>query len=356
MGSVTYNYLGKSGLKVSNICLGTMTFGEHPQGRPGCDEKEAHAIMDRFIELGGNFIDTADMYQNGLSETIVGNWLKTKERSSIILATKCGKLKDANDPNTLGASRHNILTCVQNSLKRLQTDYIDIFYVHVWDSGTPVEETLSTLNDLVRAGKIHYIAMSNTKGWQLQKMVEISKQRGWDSIIALQQQYSLLCRSVEWEVSEVCRNEGISLLPWSPLKGGWLSGKIRRGMSAPEPESRVGWSAGRAHHSHPDWAWFSSNEQAWGILDKVEEITNQTGKTVAQVALRWLLQKYEVPSVVIGVRTMAQFEDNIGAAAGWSLTQEQISILDEASAIPAPYPYDYIAKDNIARTRQNNNN
>lgn len=352
MASMPYNWLGNSGLKISSICLGTMTFGEHPQGRPGCNEEESHKILDRFVELGGNFIDTADLYINGVSETIIGNWLKkqtTLKRENVILATKGGKCQfDPKDPNCFGSSRHNIIARVNDSLKRLQTDYIDLYYIHCWDDGTPVEEMLSALNFLVNQGKIHYLAMSNTKGWQLQKIIEVTKQNNYAPILALQQQYSLLCRSTEWEVVEVCRNEGLGLLPWSPLKGGWLTGKITR-EGAPE-DCRVGWASGRAHHSHPDFAWFKDNNQVFDVLDKCKEIADKKGRTVPQVAQRWLLQQKVVPSIVIGVRSLAQLEDSMGTVS-FELTDQEMKELTEISAIPAPYPYDYIPMGNVGRQK-----
>lgn len=248
------------------------------------------------------------------------------------------------------------MSAVDDCLRRLQTSYVDMLFVHVYDHGTPIEETLSCLNDLVRCGKTRYIGLSNMKGWQLQKFVELSKRYNYESIVALQQQYSLLVRSSEWEVKDVCLNEGIGLLPWSPLKGGWLSGKLKR-ETGPAEGSRIEWcsaAANRAHHSHPDWNWFATNEQAWAVIDKCEEIAKLQGKTVPQVAIRWLLQKPHVPSVVIGARNMEQLESCMGVSSGWELTKEQIKSLDDVSAVPAPYPYDYVPEANKNRWRPAN--
>eukprot|EP00731_Ephydatia_muelleri_P030249 Em0021g772a len=225
-----YRYLGNCGLKVSAICLGTMTFGEAEDGRPGqTDEQTAHTMLDRFVELGGNFIDTADIYQFGLSETIIGNWLLKRPhlRPRLVLATKVwGPMED--DVNGKGLSRHHIMHAVEQSLRRLQTDYIDLYQTHCWDSGTPVEETLRTLHDLVLSGKVHYIGVSNVTGWQFQHIIDVCRQLHLTQIVSNQAQYSLLCRSTEWELLEVCKRESIAMLPWSPLKGGLLTGKFKR--------------------------------------------------------------------------------------------------------------------------------
>ncbi|KAK2168209.1 hypothetical protein LSH36_19g04003 [Paralvinella palmiformis] len=343
MSRVSYNWLGQSGLRASNICLGTMNFGKHEGGRPSCNQDDAHAILDHYAEAGGNFIDVADVYQAGDAETIIGNWLIKQKRERFIIATKCGRIWDKTDPNSVGLSRKHILESIDGSLKRLQTDYVDIFFTHVWHDRTPLEETLSALNDLVREGKVRYLGVSNVKGWQLQKIVDICKYNHWQPVICLQQQYSILCRSTEFELTDVCKTEGVGLLPWSPLKGGWLSGKIQAGSTGAVPGSRMEWARGRAHHSHPDFDWFKNNKQVWSILAMLEELAKKHDRSVPQIAVRWLLQKPTVPSVVIGPRTISHLQDIVSAASpDWHLSTDEMKLLDDVSTIPQPYPYDYI--------------
>jgi aryl-alcohol dehydrogenase-like predicted oxidoreductase len=227
-----YRKLGKTGLKVSELCLGAMTFGREST------EEVGFQIMDRFADAGGNFIDTADVYTRGISEEIVGRWMKDKPRDNFIIATKV-RFAMGEDPNEVGLSRKHILAGVEASLSRLGTDYIDLYQVHAWDSGTPLEETLSTLDSLVKSGKVRYTGASNFSGWQLQKAVDLSLHNGWEPFSCLQPLYNLLDRSTEWELMPVCLNEGLGVIPWSPLRGGWLSGKYRRGMTEPPKDSRV---------------------------------------------------------------------------------------------------------------------
>ncbi|XP_013393821.1 uncharacterized protein LOC106161418 isoform X1 [Lingula anatina] len=351
-----YNFLGRSGVRVSNICLGTMTFGKINVmgGRPGnLDEEAAHVMMDRFAELGGNFLDTADAYQFGESEKIVGSWLQKQDREKFVLATKVGVPMSFDDPNSLGTSRKHVMHGVEQSLKRLQTDYIDLYQTHVWDNGTPVEETLRSLSDLVRAGKVRYIGVSNVAGWQLQKITDLVKYMGLEKVVSLQQQYNLLCRETEYEVLDVCINEGIGFLPWSPLKGGWLSGKFKRGMGAGgASSSRIGWVSEKAGErilqSAPSWDQYD-NDKTWTLLEAMERIGKEHGKSVAQVAIRWLLQRPTVSAVIIGATKMSQMEDNIGAAAGWELTDDQMQELNKLSMPVIPYPYEMIRRANKMR-------
>ncbi|MFP4323110.1 MAG: aldo/keto reductase, partial [Anaerolineales bacterium] len=217
-----YRYMGRTGLKVSELCLGTMTFGRE------LDEKDSHAMLDRFAEAGGDFIDTADVYTRGVSEEITGRWLKNQKREDFIIATKV-RFAMGDGHNEVGLSRKHILEGVEQSLRRLNTDYIDLYQVHAWDPGTPLEETLRTLDSLVTAGKVRYIGVSNFKGWQLQKAMDISHQMGLEAFACLQPLYNLLDRSLEWELLDVAQNEGLGIIPWSPLRGGWLTGKYRRG-------------------------------------------------------------------------------------------------------------------------------
>jgi aryl-alcohol dehydrogenase-like predicted oxidoreductase len=333
-----YRYLGKTGLKVSELCLGAMTFGRET------NEETSHQILDRFIETGANFIDTADVYSRGISEEIVGRWLKDKARDDLVIATKV-RFPMGDGPNEVGISRKHILAGVENSLRRLNTDYIDLYQVHCWDNGTPLEETLSTLDSLVKSGKVRYIGVSNFNGWQLQKALDLSRNMGWEPFSCLQPQYNLLCRSTEWELIPVCQNEGLGVIPWSPLKGGWLSGKYQRGMTAAPKGSRVeiaeekGWSE--------SWSAYN-NEHTWTVLDALFAVAEDVGKTPAQVALNWLLQRPGVTAPIIGARTMAQLEDNLKAS-GWSLNEEQMAQLNQASELTLPYPYDFITRANSQR-------
>jgi aryl-alcohol dehydrogenase-like predicted oxidoreductase len=327
-----YRFLGKTGLKVSELCLGAMTFGRE------ADEATSRRILDRFIEAGGNFIDTADVYTQGASEEIVGRWLKGKNRDDFIIATKV-RFPMGQGPNDAGLSRKHILAGVEASLRRLSTDYIDLYQVHCWDGSTPLEETLSTLNDLVRSGKVRYLGASNYSGWQLQKAIDLSRHTGWEAFTCLQPLYNLLDRSLEWELLPVCQNEGLGIIPWSPLRGGWLSGKFRRGMSAPPEGTRVkiaeeqGWSE--------SWSAYN-NEHTWSVLDALFAVAKAVDKAPAQVAINWLLQRPGVTAPIIGARTLEQLESNLGAT-GWALSEAHMTQLNQVSDQALPYPYNAIA-------------
>jgi len=335
-----YRYLGRTGLKVSELCLGAMTFGRESS------EESSFQILDCFMEQGGNFIDTANVYSQGISEEILGRWLKGKDREQVIIATKV-RFSMGSNPNDLGLSRKHILSAVEASLRRLNTTYIDLYQVHMWDPGTPLEETLATLHQLVQSGKVRYLGASNYAGYQLQKAIDLSRQGNWEPFSCLQPLYNLLDRSFEWELLPVCEAEGVGVIPWSPLRGGWLSGKYHRGMSAPPPETRIeeaekqGWSE----------AWGAyANERTWQVVDVLLRIAEERQKTAAQVALNWLLQKPAVTAPILGVRTLAHLEDNLGAT-GWSLTTEEVNQLDQASMLPLPYPYESLAQQRAQRGR-----
>nr|KAG5689692.1 hypothetical protein BaRGS_006317 [Batillaria attramentaria] len=316
-----YNYLGKSGLRVSNICLGAMTFGESIvsmpfKGIPGqLDEAGAFTLMNRYVEWGGNFIDTANVYGRGNSEKIVGSWLSGQERDRFVIATKVRFPMDQGNPNAVGLSRRHITKSIDDSLKRLQTDYVDLFQTHLWDDAVPLEETLLTLNDLVRCGKVRYLGASNVTGWQLQNIVDLTKEMGLNPYISLQQQYNLVSRESELEPFQVCKLRGIGVLPWSPLKGGFLTGKVKRDQKP--AEGRLGWSssANMNLQSSPTWEALNT-ERNWAVLDALENIAKNKGKSPAQVSLRWLLQKSVVSSVIVGATKMHQLDDNMGAANG----------------------------------------
>lgn len=335
-----YRYLGRTGLKVSELCLGAMTFGRESS------EEVSVQMLDCFREADGNFIDTADVYSRGISEEILGRWLKTKQRDDLVIATKVRFAMGAG-PNDLGLSRKHILSAVEASLRRLNTSYIDLYQVHMWDPGTPLEETLDTLHELVRSGKVRYLGASNYAGYQLQKAIDLSRQLGGESFACLQPLYNLLDRSFEWELLPVCEAEGVGVIPWSPLRGGWLSGKYRRGMSAPPPDTRIeeaqkqGWSE--------SWAAYA-NERTWQVIDTLLSIAADVEKTPAQIALNWLLRKPAVTAPILGARTLTHLQDNLGAS-GWSLTSEQVSRLDQASAQPLPYPYESLAQQRASRGR-----
>ncbi|XP_060556222.1 1-deoxyxylulose-5-phosphate synthase YajO-like [Ruditapes philippinarum] len=350
---VEYNFLGKTGVKVSNICLGTMTFGKQ-EGGPfnfhdtptHSDEKTAHSLLNRFVDLGGNFIDTANVYTGGSSETIIGNWLQSKHRNrnDVVLATKVRNSTKDKEPNNLGLSRRHITQALEGSLQRLQTEYIDLYQGHGWDNATSVEETLRTFDDLVRCGKIHYYGYSNLCGWQLQQVVNTYKTLGLQPCVTLQQQYSLLHRASEWEPFIVCQNEGIAVLSWSPLTGGLLTGKFKRGGVPDASTSRVGYMlAQKAFGQLGAWSQFSDDDQYWQIIDVLKQISNENDKTVAQVALKWVLQKGCVASVIIGATSLKQLEENMAVgSAQWKLSDEQMEALDTASANNKPYPYDML--------------
>jgi aryl-alcohol dehydrogenase-like predicted oxidoreductase len=321
---------------VSELCLGTVTFGRET------DERTSHDILDKFVASGGNFLDTGNAYYPptpGASERIIGKWLKHQPRERIVVATKVFFPMGAG-PNERGLSRKHILASVQGSLRRLQTDYVDLYLLHCWDHLTQLEESLRTLDYLVGSGQVRYVGVSNFAGWQLQKAIATSRSMGWAPIACLQAQYNLLCRSTEWELIPACREEGIALTCWSPLHGGWLSGKYDRDMQTAPQGSR----AETAEREDWDEFWSNlANEHTWQLIDELKTLSREIDKTPAQVAIRWLLERPGVTAPIIGVRTPEQLQDNLGSL-GWSLTAPAIERLNEASDLPLPYPYSYAAK------------
>ncbi len=293
------------------------------------------AIMDAFAAAGGNFIDTADVYTRGVSEEIVGEWLASKRREDFVIATKV-RFPMGEGPNDTGLSRKHIMDGIERSLERLDVDYIDLYQVHAWDPLTPIEQILRTLNDLVRQGLVRYIGASNFTGSQLQKALDVSDHLGLERFVSLQPQYNLLARATEWELLEVCAEEGLGVIPWSPLRGGWLSGEFRRGMSEPPAGSRVekaeqeGWAE--------SWANYN-NERTWEVVDALFQVAEEAGRTPAQVAINWLLCNPVVTAPILGARNLDQLTDNLGAA-GWRLTEGQLEVLNRASAPAVSYPYD----------------
>jgi aryl-alcohol dehydrogenase-like predicted oxidoreductase len=337
---MNYRFLGNTGLQVSELCLGAMTFGRENEA----SESDSHAMMDQFVAHGGNFIDTANVYSTGVSEQIVGTWLKNQRRDDLVIATKV-RFPMGDNPNDLGLSRKHILNSVEASLRRLQTDYIDLYQVHCWDPRTPLAETLSTLNDLVRRGLVRYLGASNFSGWQLQRAIDLSRESNWEPFVCLQPQYNLLCRSTEWELVPLSLAEGLGIIPWSPLRGGWLSGKFHRGMVAPPSGSRIEIAEQR------DWGekWSAyNNEQTWHLLDELHAVAKAAGRTPAQTAINWLLRKPGVTAPIIGARRIDQLETNLGSV-GWTLTDDQIARLDAASDVSLPYPYDFIKSQGAFR-------
>jgi aryl-alcohol dehydrogenase-like predicted oxidoreductase len=328
-----YRYMGKTGLKVSELCLGALTFGRESS------EEVSVQILDRFVAAGGNFIDTADSYSLGGSEEVLGRWLEGKKRDDVVIATKV-RFPMGRGPNDLGLSRKHILSSVEASLRRLRTDYIDLYQVHCWDHVTPLEEILSTLNTLVQSGKVRYIGASNFSGWQIQKALDLSRRMGWEPFTCLQPQYNLLCRSTEWELVPVCLNEGLGILPWSPLRGGWLSGKYRRGMTAPLSGTRIA-AAGEQGWGE-SWEAYN-NERTWSLLDEFFAVAEEVGKAPAQVAINWLLRRPGVTAPIIGARDLEQLESNLGAS-GWALDAARMERLDRASDPGLPYPYNDIVE------------
>jgi len=313
---------------VSELCLGTMIFGE--DSPRSADEATATRLIHQFLDAGGNFVDTADVYAGGRSEEITGRAIRNR-RDQVVLATKV-RFATGDAPNDAGLSRRHILAGCEASLRRLNTGYVDLLYAHMWDPLTPIEETLRAFDDLVTAGKVRYIGVSNFKAWQLMKALGVSDKHGWARFIAAQYQYSLMVRDIEREYSSLFAAEGLGAVPWGPLGGGFLSGKYRAGERP---------AAGRIATTpdRDEEAWERrATARNWQILDAVGEIAGARGKTYAQVALAWLRAQPTVTAPIIGVRTPEQLADNLGAV-GWELTAEELSGLDKASAIEEGYPY-----------------
>ncbi len=319
--------LGCSGLMVSELCLGTMIFGDEERGT---DEPTAIRMVHQFLDAGGNFIDTADVYVGGYSEEITGKALKDR-RDRVVLATKV-RFAMGDDPNAVGLSRRHVIAGCEASLRRLGTDHVDLLYVHMWDPVTPIEETLRALDDLVTAGKVRYIGVSNFKAWQVMKALAVSDACGWARFIAAQYQYSLVVRDIEREFVSLFEAEELGQVPWGPLGGGFLSGKYRPGDRP--TEGRIA-----TMPDHTEEAWHRrATERNWAIIDAVGEIAAARDKSYPQVALAWLLAQPTVVAPIIGVRTPEQLEDNLGAV-GWRLSDEELARLREVSAIEAGYPY-----------------
>lgn len=324
-------YLGNSGLRVPALSFGTGTFGGKGQlfGSWGnTDVAEASRLIDICLDAGLNLFDTADVYSGGMAESILGEAIKGR-RDKVLISTKATFRFDENDPNGVGSSRFHLLRTIDAQLKRLGTDYIDLFQLHGFDAKTPVEETLRTLDDLVRAGKIRYLGVSNFSGWHLMKSLAAADRHGWTRYVANQAYYSLIGRDYEWEQMPLGIDQGIGGVIWSPLGWGRLTGKIRRGQPRPEVSRLPGSS---------DFGPPVDEERLYRVVDALDRIAEETGKTVPQIALNWLLQRPTVSTIVIGARNEEQLKQNLGAV-GWNLTPEQVAMLDEASAVTPAYPY-----------------
>jgi aryl-alcohol dehydrogenase-like predicted oxidoreductase len=336
-----YRPLGKSGLKVPAMSFGAGTFGGSGplfSNWGTSDAKEARRLVDICLEAGVNLFDTADVYSDGASEEVLGQAIKGR-RDAVLISTK-NSLPMGDGPNDAGSSRFRLIRAVDDALRRLQTDYIDILQFHAFDANTPVEEVLSTLDMLVRSGKVRYVGVSNFSGWQIMKSLAVADRYGWPRYVANQVYYSLVGRDYEWDLMPLGADQGLGALVWSPLGWGRLTGKIRRGSPLPD---------GSRLHATESFAPPVDNDRLYRVVDALDSIAQETGKTVPQVALNWLLQRPTVSSVIIGARNEEQLRQNLGAV-GWNLTSEQVAKLEEASAVPAPYPhYPYRQQEGFAR-------
>ena len=336
--------LGGSGAAVSTYALGTMTFGVET------DEAGGHDQLDVFVEAGGTLVDTADVYGGGdpgASEEIVGRWLDDRPSDvtdRVVLATKA-RFTTGPDRNDVGLSRRHLDRALEASLRRLRVDTVDLYQVHAFDPLTPLEETLRFLDDAVRAGKVRYVGLSNFAGWQVQRAVDLADRHGWAGPVTHQPQYNLLAREVEWEIVPACRANGLGLLPWSPLGGGWLTGKYTRDQR-PSGATRLGEDPARGVEAYDARA---ASERTWAVVDALQTVAAGRGVPMGQVALAWLHDRPAVSSVILGARTTDQLRDNLGAA-GLHLSEEETARLDAASD-PAPAAYPYGASGREQHTR-----
>lgn len=349
-------------MRVSTLCLGGMAFGHD------ADEKTSCKMMDFFMEAGGNFIDTSNNYSG--SEEIIGSWLKKKaNRRQVILSSKVRFPTGERGQNDVGLSRRHIIDALDDSLRRLQTDYLDVYQAHCWDFVTPIEETMRAFNDVVTQGKVRYIGASNFGGWHLMKALSASDINGWCRFVNLQSQYSLITRTPEWEILPACRAEGITVTAWSPLAAGWLTGKYARD-TIPPADSRMG----HVIKSRDEWDSFQKadsniaiiphphkmeaekeskrivkvqeNERRWRIIDAVRDVAKKRDRSCAQVSLAWILTQPGVLGPVLGARTLEQLQDNLGSV-GWKLSAEETGWLNEVSDPGSPYPLDFFQEYGI---------
>jgi aryl-alcohol dehydrogenase-like predicted oxidoreductase len=322
-----YRYLSRTGVKVSTLCLGCLTFGRE------LDETLSRRIIDRYLDAGGNFLDTANVYSRGRSEEIVGQAIRGR-RDEIVLATKV-RQRMGDGVNEQGLSRKHVLNQVEGSLRRLQTDYIDLYYLHCWDEQADLEDTLRAVDDLIHAGKVHTWGISNFTGWQTALAMAIAEREGLVRPVAMQPQYSLIVRDAEREVLPAAMAFGLSVFPWSPLARGFLTGKYQRGEPPPE-DTRFR----RSSVWMDEWERWD-RERHWRIIETVEGIARRRNKTPAQVALNWVLQRPGVTGPIIGATSLEQLEENLGAV-GWELSAEEMGELNDVSFFEVGYPYDFI--------------
>ena len=325
-----FRRLGASGFKVPVLSFGTGTFGgkgEFFQAWGATDVTQARRLIDICLDAGLNMFDSADIYSGGAAEEVLGEAIKGR-RDKILISTKA-TFRASDEANDVGSSRHHLIASIEKALKRLGTDYIDLFQLHGFDAMTPVEETLATLDTLVRQGKIRYLGVSNFSGWHLMKSLAVADRYGYTRYVANQAYYSLVGREYEWEQMPLGLDQGLGAVVWSPLGWGRLTGKIRRGQPLPET-SRL--------HKTADMGPQVPDELLYRVVDALDEVAQETGKTVPQIALNWLLQRPTVATVVVGARNEEQLKQNLGAV-GWNLTDDQVAKLDAASAIPPAYPY-----------------
>jgi len=330
-----YRSLGRSGLKVPELCFGTGTFGagnEFFKAWGETQEAEARKLIDVCMEAGCNFFDTADVYSDGASEMVLGKAIKHLKREDVLISTKATFRQGVlTGPNQVGSSRWHLINALEASLKRLGTDYVDVYHMHAFDATTPVEETLNTLDKMVREGKVRYIACSNFSGWHLMKSLSVSERYGWAKYVGHQVYYSLIGRDYEWELMPLALDQGVGALVWSPLGWGRLTGKIRRGHPLPE-NSRLQNKDVTGAGPQPNEAYM------YRVIDAIDGVAAETGKTVPQIALNWLLRRPTVSTLVIGARDERQLRANL-ASVGWELTMEQVARLDAASDPKLAYPY-----------------
>jgi aryl-alcohol dehydrogenase-like predicted oxidoreductase len=324
--------LGPSGLELSVFGLGTMTFGAE------ADEATSHAILDRYAEAGGRFIDTADVYSMGVSEEIIGSWLATTNVDGMVVATKA-RFAMGEGPDDVGAGRRHLIEALDASLRRLGLDTIDLYQMHAWDPTTPLEETLETLNEFVVSGKVRHIGVSNYLGWHLERAAQITSRQGWSPVVSLQPQYSLLSREIELDVLPVCLDNGLGVLPWSPLGGGWLTGKYSA-EQRPTGSTRLGEDPGRGVEAYD----LRNTDRTWDVVGEVEKIAHDRGKAMSQVALNWVGARPGVTSVLLGCRTVGQLEENLEAL-DWELSTEEMERLSRVSAPGVPsYPQGFLER------------
>jgi aryl-alcohol dehydrogenase-like predicted oxidoreductase len=322
-----YKLLGRSGLKVSELCLGTMGFGT--EAGWGADKDTSFAIIDKFAEEGGNFIDTANMYKLGTSEKIIGEYLHNHDRDYFVVATKYSLKDNLTNPNASGNNRKNMMRSVEDSLRRLKTDFIDLMYLHVWDDLTPIDEVLRALDDLVRQGKINYAAISDTPAWVVSKGNTMAELMGWTQFVALQIEYSLIARTPERELIPMAKHYGMTVTPWAPLGGGVLTGKYLRGEAGRiKPESK------------------RRNEQAEAVTKAVVEVAGEIGATPGNVALKWTMQQGFSSIPIVGATKLSQLQDNLKTV-DVNLTDAQLKKLNDASAIELGFPGDFFKEDGI---------